>query len=65
LIDNIVQHRVHLPERTLICSAGSECGVPAHDLFRSYDDLGEQAYDLQGERIAYSAGSPEPSDEAG
>jgi hypothetical protein len=33
----------------------SLCGLPQHDLFRSREELVEQAYDLQGNRIAYVA----------
>jgi uncharacterized protein (DUF488 family) len=33
----------------------SICGLPQHDLFLSREELVEQAYDIQGDRIAYVA----------
>ena len=41
----------------------SVCGLPPHDLFRSHEELIEQAYDMQGDRIAYVSAAGHSEDE--
>ena len=39
----------------------AECGLPESDLFQMRAELVEQAYDLHGEQIAYTAADEEPT----